>query len=188
MLIRSGEARLVGWSRNSLYSGLNTLHRSVFWSADLNGRSDNTDVIRLEFMSNDQPLYFCGELDHSHLSVVVRLAGEVFSPDAVSIYKSGFDGSERLRIRSNAVRIDTQIGSNSLVSGEPGATIPEATQYLEEFANLLSNSKIRHRFELYNGDTELVVEFQYLPTNNKGVYRRLRNLFSKFSSRGDGAV
>ena len=30
-----------------LYSGFNTLHRSVFWSADFNGRSDNTDVIRL---------------------------------------------------------------------------------------------------------------------------------------------
>ena len=30
-----------------LYSGFSTLHRSVFWSADFNGRSDNTDVIRL---------------------------------------------------------------------------------------------------------------------------------------------
>ena len=28
-----------------LYLGFNTLPRSVFWSADLNGRSDNTDVI-----------------------------------------------------------------------------------------------------------------------------------------------
>ena len=47
MLIRSGEALGVGWSRIMLYSGFNTLHRSVFWSADLNGRSDNTAVIRL---------------------------------------------------------------------------------------------------------------------------------------------
>ena len=30
-----------------LYSGFNTLPRSVFWSAYLNGRSDNLDVIRL---------------------------------------------------------------------------------------------------------------------------------------------
>ena len=30
-----------------LYLGFNILPRSVFWSADLNGRSDNTDVIRL---------------------------------------------------------------------------------------------------------------------------------------------
>jgi len=29
VLIRSGEARLVGWSRNMLYSGFITLHRSV---------------------------------------------------------------------------------------------------------------------------------------------------------------
>ena len=28
-----------------LYSGFDILPRSVFWSADLNGRSDNTDVI-----------------------------------------------------------------------------------------------------------------------------------------------
>ena len=30
-----------------LYSGFNNLPRSVFWSANLNGRSDNTDVIQL---------------------------------------------------------------------------------------------------------------------------------------------
>ena len=48
VLIRSGEARVVGWSRKMLYSGFNILPRSVFWSADLNGRSDNTDVIWLE--------------------------------------------------------------------------------------------------------------------------------------------
>ena len=30
-----------------LYSGFNILPRSVFWSADFNGRSDNLDVIRL---------------------------------------------------------------------------------------------------------------------------------------------
>ena len=46
-LIRSGEARLVGWSRQMLYSGFNTLPRSVFWSAYFNGRSDNLDVIPL---------------------------------------------------------------------------------------------------------------------------------------------
>ena len=46
VLIRSGEAAAIGWSRNMLYSGFNNLPRSVFWSADLNGRSDNTDVIR----------------------------------------------------------------------------------------------------------------------------------------------
>ena len=30
-----------------LYSGFNILPRSVFWLANLNGRSDNTDVIQL---------------------------------------------------------------------------------------------------------------------------------------------
>ena len=45
VLIRSGGARLVGWSRLMLYSGFNILPRSVLWSANLNGRSDNTDVM-----------------------------------------------------------------------------------------------------------------------------------------------
>ena len=45
VLIRSGEARLVVWSRKMLYSGFSIFPRSVFWSAYLNGRSDNTDVI-----------------------------------------------------------------------------------------------------------------------------------------------
>ena len=46
VLIRSGEAQLVGWSRYMLYSGFNILPHSVFWSANFNGRSDNTDVVR----------------------------------------------------------------------------------------------------------------------------------------------
>ena len=53
-LIRSGEAQLVGWSRQMLYSGFNILPRSVFWSADFNGRSDNLDVMWLsEFSAVD---------------------------------------------------------------------------------------------------------------------------------------
>ena len=47
-LIRSGEARLVGWSRQMLYSGFITLPRSGCRSADLNGRSDNLGVIPLK--------------------------------------------------------------------------------------------------------------------------------------------
>ena len=43
-LIRSGKAPAIGWSRNMLYSGFNNLLRSVFWSANFNGRSDNLDV------------------------------------------------------------------------------------------------------------------------------------------------
>ena len=46
VLNRNGEARLVGWSRQMLYPGFNILPRSVFWSASLNGRSDNTDANR----------------------------------------------------------------------------------------------------------------------------------------------
>ena len=46
-LIRSGKARLVGWSRQLLYLGYSVLPRSVFWSADSNGRWDNLDVMCL---------------------------------------------------------------------------------------------------------------------------------------------
>ena len=35
-----------------LYSGFDILSRSVFWSADSNGRSDNLDVILLRIMTN----------------------------------------------------------------------------------------------------------------------------------------
>ena len=44
-LIRSGEARLVGWSRQMLYSGFNILPRSVIRLASSIDRSDNLDVI-----------------------------------------------------------------------------------------------------------------------------------------------
>ena len=56
-LIRTGEARLAGWSRSMLYLGFNILPRSVFWSADLNGRSDNTDVIRLKMQFSLRQLF-----------------------------------------------------------------------------------------------------------------------------------
>ena len=55
VLILSGEARLVGWSRLMLYSGFSILPRSVFWSASFNGRSDNTDVMRLKPMTLTKP-------------------------------------------------------------------------------------------------------------------------------------
>jgi len=54
VLIRSGEARLVGWSRLVLYSGLTILPRSVYWSANFNSRSDNTDVMSLPARQNDE--------------------------------------------------------------------------------------------------------------------------------------
>ena len=47
-LIRSGEARLVGWSRQMLYSGFNILPRSIIRSANSIDRSDNLDVIPLK--------------------------------------------------------------------------------------------------------------------------------------------
>ena len=54
VLIRSGEALAIVWSRIILYSGFNILPRSVFWSAYLNGRSDNLDVMWLsEFSAVD---------------------------------------------------------------------------------------------------------------------------------------
>ena len=65
VLIRSGEARLVGWSRNMLHSGFNTLPRSVFWSADFNGRSDNTDVIQTTFTTG----IFCRSL---HMGIILK--------------------------------------------------------------------------------------------------------------------
>ena len=113
----------------------------------------------LDEMNENKELYFCGELDHSQLPLVMSLATDVFSAEAVSIYKSQFDGSERLMIRTNTVRIDTQMGSDSLVSGLPGSTVSEATGYLQAFSNLLSDSKIKHKFELYDHATQLIVEF-----------------------------
>ena len=58
-LIPGGEAQLVGWSRSMLYSGFNILPRSVFWSADFNGRSDNTDVIHPELMTRYEACRRC---------------------------------------------------------------------------------------------------------------------------------
>ncbi len=112
-------------------------------------------------MNEDESVYFCGTLDHSQLPVISRLAAEVFPPDAVSIYKSQFDGSERLRIRCRSVRIDTQMGSDTLISGNFTSTVSEADEYLRAFSKLLSETDIKHQFELYDDKTQLIAEFNH---------------------------
>ena len=64
-----------------LSSGLIILPRSVFWSADLNGRSDNTDVIRLVFPKGR--LLMWRLLKKTTLAVLALdlLAAGVFSQD-----------------------------------------------------------------------------------------------------------
>ena len=47
-LIPFGEARLIGWSRSMLYSGFNTLPRSVVRLADSGVRWNNADVMSLD--------------------------------------------------------------------------------------------------------------------------------------------
>ena len=83
MLIRSGEALGVGWSRIMLYSGFNTLHRSVFWSADLNGRSDNTAVIRL--MNDSENPYLLPSTGSSPSGVGADIAHILFVPFSVAM-------------------------------------------------------------------------------------------------------
>ena len=112
-------------------------------------------------MNEDETLYCCGSLDHSRLPVIVDLAAEVFSSDAVSIYQSQFDGSEGLRIRCRSVYIDTQMGSDSLISGNFGTTVSDADGYLRAFSKLLSESDIKHQFELYDNKTQLIAEFKH---------------------------
>ena len=64
-----------------LYSGFNILHRSVFWSADFNGRSDNTDVIVLAMNTIQFPRLFlsaillfavagCGPVNEDHFAEI----------------------------------------------------------------------------------------------------------------------
>ena len=104
VLIRSGEAPAIGWSRNMLYSGFIILPRSVFWSADLNGRSDNTDVIRLR-ADMKRKLKFSLLSFFIALTVVSLAIGMIFSPAApgLSIQVVGncrVTGSASARIRA----------------------------------------------------------------------------------------
>ena len=76
---------MVGWSRHMLYSGFNILPRSVFRSADFNGRSDNLDVIRLDSLHSVALMnskYFDSENDDTvcyREGVARSLVGDGFS-------------------------------------------------------------------------------------------------------------
>ena len=67
MLIRSGETRLVGWSRNTLYSGFITLHRSVVRrQTDFAARITRTLSGLEQFIQNDNDNPYAPPVNTGH--------------------------------------------------------------------------------------------------------------------------
>ena len=88
-----------------LYSGFNNLPRSVFWSADLNGRSDNTDV-ELKHIASSVfwlRLSFFGSADRLSL-----LVGQTFFAWKVGIQlipHRTFAGGNRVKLNARSIRL-----------------------------------------------------------------------------------
>ena len=125
MLIRSGEAPEIGWSRNMLYSGFNIFPRSVFWLADLNGRSDNTDVIRLNERS---PM---AKQSYLKYGIAALLSVTAVAASMLAGYQNGFAVGESDGFDSRIVTVSYPVGP--LVIAPDGAA-----NYKPDYSSLIN--------------------------------------------------
>ena len=152
----SGEARLVGWSRQMLYSGFNISHRSVFWSADFNGRSDNLDVIPLVCMSDssiDWSNFVCegpwfGRLDVSwlgnNISTCIEApdSGIADSQKAICEFVIGLPFSTRMALESHLYH-EYQTNIIGSVCAGPNIELTPKIANSTEIWNLLHGTSIQ---------------------------------------------
>ena len=142
MLIRSGEARLVGWSRQMLYSGFSILPRSVIRSANSIDRSDNLDVIRLEPIAVQRDggtmifakLNYKGEYSAKHRLLVKQLAAEFADVE------DGLQGDSWIGINENGEKVSvdsfTSMQHEVKAANKNSALAPRVIKVLERFYNV----------------------------------------------------
>ena len=111
-------------------------------------------------MDTEEELHIFGVVDHSRMEAVVSASEEAFPKGATSVYKSGFDGQELLRIRTDFMDIETNQGSAELISGPAGNSVLDAQQGLKALSSALTARNVAHHFELYDAVGGLIEEYR----------------------------
>ena len=92
------------------------------------------------------------------LEPVLRAIEQVVSGGRASIYRSRFNGSETLRLRSESADFESDHlddGVQHLFNGGVGGSLEEVVALVRALSESLSQSGIEHSFEVYD-DQQLV--------------------------------
>jgi hypothetical protein len=91
------------------------------------------------------------------LQPVLRAVEQAISGGRVYIKRSGFNGAETLRIRSESADFETDSlgGEEHLFNGGVGGSLEEVVAFVRALSESLSRSGIEHSFEVYD-DQQLV--------------------------------
>lgn len=95
------------------------------------------------------------------LATVAAAVGRTFGQDLVSVYRSGFDGTETLRVRTASAEFETTHlgGDEYLFNGGVGGSPAEVEAFLRRLSASLAADGIGHQFEVYGGDGGLLFLF-----------------------------
>ncbi len=90
---------------------------------------------------------------------VLRVVERLFAGGRASIYRSGYNGAETLRLRSDRVEFESdpiEDGSQHLFSGGVSGSPEEVVGIVRALSEALAKAGIEHRFEIYDEDQNLI--------------------------------
>lgn len=103
----------------------------------------------------------CGEIDHSRCEEIADIARAVLPRTAISARTSGFDGRPLLRLSSETVDLESDQGSDDLIGGAIIGTTESARAILSGLSAALESRRIRHLFELYDVQGDLLEKYRF---------------------------
>jgi hypothetical protein len=90
---------------------------------------------------------------------VLRAIKGLAAGGRASIYQSGYNGAETLRLRSDRVDFESvplEDGVQHLFNGGVGGSLEEVVDFVRALSEALHQARIEHRFEIYDEDQNLV--------------------------------
>jgi hypothetical protein len=90
---------------------------------------------------------------------VLRAVRHLAAGGQASIYRSGYNGAETLRLRSDGVEFESdplKDGVHHLFNGGVGGSLEEVVGFIRTLSEALQTAGIEHRFEIYDEDQNLV--------------------------------
>lgn len=93
------------------------------------------------------------------LAKVGKAARRACGPEAVSLYRSGYDGTDTLRIRTASADFETtHLGDDEyLLSGGVGGFVGEVKAFVCRLSESLAAEGVTHQFEVYDDEGELLL-------------------------------
>lgn len=93
------------------------------------------------------------------LTKVERAAKHALGRDAVSVYRSAYDGGDTLKVRTESAYFETTLlgGDEYLLSGGVGGSAEEIEAFVKKLSASLAAEGVTHQFEVYDDEGELLL-------------------------------